>query len=316
MIMEEVIESIIGALFGKKEREFVARGGDIKIGDGIIQLWEQTMPLDAVSMLDVTQLAPIPYIKPIVVLTISILLIIMVPDVRSLFCVIGIMAIGVLVFYHIWNQNRLYFLDIYNHMGYRIRLQHWNKGFLIDLKEQIEKCLKNKNMNMVIHLSNDRFDINVGDIVTGNAHKYQAGGDIIEEGGVKNRLSNIITGNNNDVIQNAGNHINGNGNIVTGNGNSATVNQEINMRSFNQAGISDAEWKQILEFAITRKKDYARDNIYYLTCNNMQYSAQKKDMKKLAYWVKYAGKAVMDTVLSTCTSEAVKKIINDILCAG
>ena len=33
MIMEEAVESILGAIFGKKERGSVVRGGDIKIDD-------------------------------------------------------------------------------------------------------------------------------------------------------------------------------------------------------------------------------------------------------------------------------------------
>lgn len=302
MELENWLEETVESLFGRKEHEFVARGGSIQIGDGSIRLWEQTMPLDAVSMLDVTQPIPKSYLKPTIVLIISVLLVFIRPE-TGIFVLTGVIAAVVIACFYVWNQARTYFLDIYNHMGYRIRIRHRDKSFLINLKNQIEKCIKNRGMSLVINLSNKSYDVSVGDVMMGEARKYQAGGDIITEGSVKNNSGNVIQGNENVINQN------------TGKGN-PSVNKEKIVASFNQAEISDEEWNLIMQFASTRKRDYAQGDKYYTICNYMQYYAQKKDENNFINLVKKAGKAVMDAVLSTCTSEAVISIINRVFHVG
>lgn len=308
-------------IFGTKDREATISGENFFIGNGMIKFEHQTVPFEAISLIDVTRQAAKAYIKFIITFFILIILTCVFWEVYGMiFFAAALMIAGMLVYRYMWNQNRGYYLDIYSHAGYRLRIEYQEIEFLFKLKGKIEECIKNSGIDLFVDLSEGKVDMSGsvinGDVMTGETRKYSAGGDIITDNGIKNDSGNVSVGdgcvnNYGSGSVNTENQVNGRGSIVNDskNGVSESVGGDLHMSVSETIIITDKEWQGIMEFASARKNDYPKDSRNFKICNNIQFYAKNRDINKLKELVKKVGKITITSILETCTSEAIKNII-------
>lgn len=258
-----------------KENEI--SGNEFYIGNGGLIFHNLYIPIDAISVVKLLQLADEPLKPYIIGIIVGIVICFCGFPIGLLIGLIVAVFFGWLLFSTIQeNKNKVFKLLIKLNNGDTYTIAYGKLDFAVNIVNEIRKCVSEKNKVQNLHVVNgDIFNINDSSVgkVCGNIF----GGDI-EKFSINN------TNRGKDKVN------------------------EVNEEKSDLSKLTNAEWDELVEFFIGRQIRFAETSIEYEDCEKLLGFAKNKDDEKVHVFIR---KLVRDKRLDIIigTGEKAKRII-------
>lgn len=253
------------------------------VGKGVFVTKDTSIPVNAISMIHVTE-PPIISLKSAIVFGIVGLLLLFFKGTlaKGFGVLLIIMAIALAGLIYFLNMNRIFSLRIQSHSGFMVTIQSKELEFIRELREKFLECINDSSKVTYIDASQHIINQNAGTIDMRKIY-----GDHQEIKG------NTIGGNFNAV--------NGQATVNTvyidGNNNEGYVKQKA---SSVKNGLTDQQWEQLSKYFAEQSRTNQK---FQDACISLSQYAKKQDTAGIKGFMKKLGSKTMTEIISTATGE-------------
>lgn len=255
------------------------------VGKGVFVTGDTSIPVNAISMINVFEPPLMSLVMPIVFGALGLLVLFVKGEKAKIIGILLIIvAAGFAAFIYYANNNRTFSLRIQAHSGFMIVFSSKDLEFIKELREKLLEYLNDATQIMYVDAS---------------SHTV-------------NKVEHIdmkkIYGDNQEI---KGNTIGGNFNASNGHATINSVfadgaNQEVHVRQktvFEGGGLTEQQWNQLAQYFAEQSRTNQK---YQEACISLSQYAKKQDEAGFKGFMRKLGSKTMTEIISTATGEILK----------
>lgn len=269
-------------MLGKLSKQNTVTTDKFFVGKGVFVTGDTSIPVNAISMINVFAPPVIPWTGAIVVGIVGLLLLFVKGELSKIIGVLFIIiAIGLAALIYFVNKNRIFSLRIQAHSGFMVVFSNKDWEFIKELREKLLEYLNDASQVMYVdassHTVNKVEHVDMRKIYGDNQEikGNTIGGNFHAANGASNASSVYVQGDHNEVH----------------------ADQKI---SSVNSGLTERQWEQLAKYFAEQSRINQK---YQETCISLSQYAKKQDKAGIKGFMKKLGSKTMTEIISAATGE-------------